>query len=48
MDNTQFDVFKKNFQFIVIPFVNLDGVNYGNQKTNLAGSDLAKVWKNPN
>lgn len=48
MDNTEFDVFKKNFRFIIIPFVNVDGVKYGNQKVNLAGADLNKVWKNPN
>lgn len=48
MDNTEFDLIKKNFHFIVIPFVNLDGVKYGNQRTNLAGADLENVWKNPN
>lgn len=48
MDNTEFDLFKKNFQFIVIPFLNPDGVKYGNQRVNLAGADLNKCWKNPN
>lgn len=48
MDNTEFDIFKKNFNFVVIPFINPDGVKYGNQKTNLAGSDLSKAWKRPN
>jgi murein tripeptide amidase MpaA len=48
MDNTEFDIFKKNFQFVVIPFVNPDGVKYGNQRVNLAGADLNKCWKNPN
>jgi murein tripeptide amidase MpaA len=48
MDNTEFDVSKKNFQFVIIPFVNPDGVKYGNQRVNLAGSDLNKSWTNPN
>jgi murein tripeptide amidase MpaA len=48
MDDTEFDLFKKNFQFVVIPFVNPDGVQYGNQRVNLAGADLNKCWKNPN
>lgn len=48
MDNTQVDIFKKNFHFIVIPFVNPDGVKYGNQMANLAGVDLEKSWKKPN
>ena len=48
MDNTEFDLFKKNFQFVIIPFVNPDGIKYGNQRVNLAGADLNKFWKNPN
>ncbi len=48
MDNTEFDFFKKNFQFVIIPFVNPDGVKYGNQKVNLAGADFDKCWRNPN
>jgi hypothetical protein len=31
----------------VIPFVNVDGVKYGNHRVNLTGVDLNKVWKDP-
>jgi murein tripeptide amidase MpaA len=48
LENNEFDSYKKNVNFVVIPFVNLDGVKYGNQKTNLAGINLDKIWKNPN
>jgi murein tripeptide amidase MpaA len=48
MDNTEYDTFKKNFNFVIIPFVNVDGIKYGNQRVNLSGSDLNNVWKNPN
>jgi cytosolic carboxypeptidase protein 2/3 len=47
MDNTEFDIFKKNFNFVVIPFMNPDGIKYGNQRVNLAGSDLNNSWKKP-
>jgi murein tripeptide amidase MpaA len=48
MDNTEYDTFKKNFNFVIIPFINVDGIKYGNQRVNLSGSDLNNVWKNPN
>lgn len=48
MDKTELDGLKKNFQFVIIPFMNPDGVKYGNQRVNLAGADLDQVWKNPN
>jgi murein tripeptide amidase MpaA len=34
----------KEFEFIVIPMVNPDGVIYGNFRTNLAGLDLNRQW----
>lgn len=38
----------KNFEFIVIPMLNPDGVIYGNFRTNLAGFDLNRQWLEPN
>lgn len=48
MENNQFDSLKKNYQFVIIPFINLDGICYGNQRVNIAGADLDRVWKSPN
>lgn len=48
MDNSEFDNLKKNYQFIIIPFINPDGVTYGNQRTNITGVDLKNVWRQPN
>ena len=33
-----------NYMFIVIPFVNPDGVIHGNSRCNLAGLDLNRNW----
>eukprot|EP00919_Chromeraceae_sp_WS-2016_P006061 GHVR01014230.1.p1 GENE.GHVR01014230.1~~GHVR01014230.1.p1 ORF type:complete len:149 (+),score=4.93 GHVR01014230.1:830-1276(+) len=47
MNSTDHDMFKKGFNFYIIPMVNVDGVKYGNYRTNLAGYDLNRVWRNP-
>jgi murein tripeptide amidase MpaA len=39
--------FLKKYELIVIPMVNPDGVIYGNFRTNLAGFDLNRQWRNP-
>lgn len=36
-----------NFIVYVVPMLNIDGVIHGNQRTNLAGQDLNRVWDKP-
>ena len=36
-----------NFHLVVIPMMNPDGVSFGNSRCSLAGTDLNKVWNNP-
>jgi|JI9StandDraft_2_1071091.scaffolds.fasta_scaffold1124372_2 cytosolic carboxypeptidase protein 2/3 len=36
-----------NYDFHIIPMVNVDGVIYGNFRCDLAGYDLNRAWKNP-
>jgi len=38
----------RNYELIIVPMVNVDGVIYGNFRTNLAGFDLNRQWTNPN
>jgi murein tripeptide amidase MpaA len=33
--------------FFIIPMINVDGVKYGNYRTNLNGVDLNRIWRNP-
>lgn len=46
MEN-DYDGWKKNFQYYIVPMVNMDGVFYGNYRTNLSGNDLNRVWRQP-
>lgn len=48
MENGENDYLKKNFIFVIIPLINVDGVLYGNYRTNLSGTDLNRVWRFPN
>ena len=41
------DRLKKNFDFYIFPMLNVDGVFYGNYRTNLSGTDLNRIWRNP-
>ena len=47
MENGEIDYLKRNIEFYVFPMVNADGVLYGNYRTNLAGTDLNRMWRNP-
>ena len=38
---------RKNYIFYVVPMLNIDGVIFGNQRTNLAGFDLNRRWAEP-
>lgn len=31
----------------MIPMINIDGVYYGNYRTNLSGTDLNRIWRYP-
>lgn len=42
-----YDSWKKHYNFYVVPMVNMDGVFYGNYRTNLSGNDLNRVWRQP-
>ena len=42
-----YDSWKKSYHFYVIPMVNMDGVFYGNYRTNLSGNDLNRIWRHP-
>jgi hypothetical protein len=42
-----FDAWKKNYHFHVVPMINMDGVFSGNYRTNLSGNDLNRVWRQP-
>ena len=47
MEANEHEGYKKNYQFYIVPMVNIDGVFYGNYRTNLSGTDLNRVWRNP-
>lgn len=47
MENGEVDYLKKNIDFYVFPMINMDGVLYGNYRTNLSGTDLNRIWRNP-
>ena len=47
MENNDYESYKKNYNFYIIPMVNIDGVFYGNYRTNLSGNDLNRVWRHP-
>lgn len=47
MENGEMDYLKKNFDFYIFPMINVDGVYYGNYRTNLSGTDLNRIWRNP-
>ncbi len=47
MENGEVDYLKKNIDFYIFPMVNIDGVLYGNYRTNLSGTDLNRIWRNP-
>lgn len=38
----------EEFEFVVVPMVNPDGVIYGNFRANLSGFDLNRQWLQPN
>jgi murein tripeptide amidase MpaA len=38
----------KEFSIYVFPMINVDGVIYGNFRTNIVGSDLNRQWIEPN
>lgn len=38
---------KSKFTYIIIPFLNPDGVYYGRYRCNMLGTDLNRVWNNP-
>jgi len=43
--NEQADLLRKNFVFMIVPMVNVDGVMYGNYRCSLSGIDLNRTWK---
>lgn len=47
MSNSDLDQVKKGYVFYVFPMVNVDGVKYGNYRTNLCGFDLNRNWRIP-
>ena len=46
-DNAMRNHLLKNFIFKIIPMINVDGVIYGNYRSNLYGKDLNRMWMNP-
>jgi murein tripeptide amidase MpaA len=38
---------RQNYIIYIVPMLNIDGVIHGNQRTNLAGLDLNRVWDKP-
>jgi len=47
VENNEYDNAKKSFHYYILPMVNVDGVFYGNYRTNLSGNDLNRIWKQP-
>ena len=39
---------RKHFVFRIVPFLNPDGVIYGNYRCSLLGCDLNRKWEKPN
>lgn len=48
LDDSDGKYLRHNVQFVVVPFLNPDGVSIGNYRTSLAGCDLNRKWSNPN
>ena len=46
-DSQEAAIIRENFVVKVIPMINPDGVINGNYRTNLAGNDLNRKWKQP-
>jgi murein tripeptide amidase MpaA len=46
-DAKEAKVLREQYIFYIVPMINIDGVVHGNQRTNLAGLDLNRVWSNP-
>lgn len=38
---------RQNFEFKIVPMINIDGVIAGNYRTSLSGMDLNRYWKSP-
>jgi len=41
------DYLRKNFTFLLLPMINVDGVVYGNFRCDLGGVDLNRQWHDP-
>lgn len=46
-DSEEANEIRSKFIVYVVPMLNIDGVINGNQRTNLAGLDLNRVWSDP-
>ena len=46
-ENPEAKALREKYIVYVVPMINVDGVVHGNQRTNLAGLDLNRVWSNP-
>ena len=46
-DAKEAKILREHYIFYIIPMINIDGVIHGNQRTNLTGLDLNRVWSNP-
>lgn len=46
-NNVKAKFLRKNFIFKVIPMLNIDGVVIGNTRTNMAGLDLNRQYRDP-
>lgn len=46
-DNEQAIDLRQKYIIYIVPMLNIDGVIYGNSRTNLTGFDLNRVWAKP-
>lgn len=47
LESLESESLKKILSFHFFPNMNPDGTKYGNNRYNLTGTDLEKVWKTP-
>ena len=47
LETIDYDYLKRTVNFYFLPMTNVDAVKYGNNLTNLTGSNLNNYWRNP-
>jgi hypothetical protein len=46
-DSSESKYLKQNFDFVILPMINVDGVIYGNFRCDINGNDMNRRWRNP-